>query len=156
MVAAGISLAVGLGVAGCGQVEKLSAKDSVSDALANFEKAKSATFTVSLDTTTADIAAISKAQGEEMSKSDQETAAKFLAGDIVFSVESADGKTFGDSAKQSANATGSSDLSALLGDPEKLNKLLKEQVRSPWRRGSRARRWSICVSWTGRSSPGPT
>jgi hypothetical protein len=124
---AGISLAVAIGVTGCGQVQKLSAKDSVSDALSNFESAKSATFTVSLDTTAADIAAISKAEGDAMSAADQKTAAKVLAGDVVFAVEAAEGKTFGDSAKNSANSAGSSDIAALLGDPEKLSKLLKEQ-----------------------------
>ena len=127
MVAAGISLAVAIGVAGCGQAQKLSAKDSVSDALSGFESAKSATFTVSLDTTAADVAAISKAQGEPMSASDQKTLAKVLAGDVVFAVEAANGKTFGDSAKASSKTAGSSDLSSLLGDPEKLSTLLKEQ-----------------------------
>ena len=127
MAAAGISLAVAIGVTGCGSVQKLNAKDSVTDALSSFEKAKSATFTVSLDTTAADVAAISKAQGEPMSKSDQKTFAKVLAGDVVFSVEAADGKTFGDSAKAGSDTAGSGDLQALLGDPAKLSKLLKEQ-----------------------------
>jgi hypothetical protein len=127
MAAAGISLAVAIGVTGCGQVQKLSAKDSVSDALSGFESAKSATFTVSLDTTAADVAAISKAQGEPMSAADQKTLAKVLAGDVVFAIEAPDGKTFGDSAKAGSGTAGSSDLSSLLGDPEKLSKLLKEQ-----------------------------
>jgi hypothetical protein len=127
MVAAGISLAVAVGVTGCGQVQKLSAKDSVTDAFSNFESAKSATFTVSLDTTVADVAAISKAQGDPMSKSDQEALAKVLAGDMVFAVQAPDGKTFGDSAKQGQSSVGSSDLANLLGDPAKLSELLKNQ-----------------------------
>lgn len=127
MAAAGISLAVAIGVTGCGSVQKLNAKDSVTDALSNFEGAKSATFTVSLDTTAADVAAISKAQGDPMSKSDQKTFAKVLAGDVVFSVEAANGKTFGDSAKAGSDTAGSGDLQALLGDPAKLSKLLKDQ-----------------------------
>jgi hypothetical protein len=126
MMLAGVSLAVAIGVTGCGEAQKLSAKDSVTDALSGFEKAKSATFTVSLDTTTADVAAISEAQGEPMSATDQLTFDKVLAGDVVFSVEAADGKTFGDSAKVDAGA-GSPDLMGLLGDPEKLSALLKEQ-----------------------------
>src|SRR5690242_15789946 len=44
MMAAGITMAVALGVTGCGEVQKLSAKDQVSDALSGFENAKSATF----------------------------------------------------------------------------------------------------------------
>ena len=127
MVAAGISLAVAIGVTGCGTVEKLSAKESVTDALSGFESAKSATFTVSLDSTAADVAAISKAQGDPMSKADQKTVAQVLAGDVVFAVEAPKGKTFGDSAKAGADTTGSSDLFSLLGDPAKLSTLLKEQ-----------------------------
>ena len=127
MAAAGISLAVAIGVTGCGSVQKLNAKDSVTDALSNFEGAKSATFTVSLDTTAADVAAISKAQGDPMSTSDQKTFAKVLAGDVVFSVEAPNGKTFGDSAKAGSDTAGSGDLQALLGDPAKLSKLLEEQ-----------------------------
>jgi hypothetical protein len=127
MVAAGIGLSVALGVTGCGQVQKLSAKDSVSEALSGFESAKSATFTVSLDTTAADVAAISKAQGDPMSKADQKAFAEVLAGDVVLAVEAPDGKTFGDTAKAGAGAAGSADLRSLLGDPEKLSKMLQEQ-----------------------------
>lgn len=125
MVAAGISLAVAVGITGCGQVQKLSAKDSVTEALSGFESAKSATFTVSLNSTAADVAAISEAQGDPMSKSEQKAVAQVLAGDVVFAVKAADGKTFGDAAK--TGTAGSADLQALLGDPEKLSKLLKEQ-----------------------------
>src|SRR5690349_3175151 len=126
MVAAGISLAVAVGVTGCGQVQKLSAKDSVTEAMSAFGSAKSATFTVSLDGTAADIAAISKAQGEPMSKSDKAVAAKVMAGDVVFAVEAADGKTFGDSAK-AGSGPGTPDLTSLLGDPAKLSEFLKNQ-----------------------------
>ncbi len=127
MMVAGISLAVAIGVTGCGQVQKLSAKDSVSDALSNFESAKSATFTVSLDTTTADVAAISTAQGDPMSKADQKTLDQVLTGDVVFAVEAPEGKTFGESAKESSSSAGSSDLLGVLGDPAKLSELLKKQ-----------------------------
>jgi hypothetical protein len=127
IAAAGISLAVAVGVTGCGQVQKLSARDSVTEALSGFESAKSATFTVSLDTTIADVAAIAKAQGEPMSKSDQKNFAKAIDGDVIFAIEAADGKTFGESAKESTDSAGSSDLGALLEDPAKLSKLLKEQ-----------------------------
>jgi hypothetical protein len=126
-VAAGISLAVAIGVTGCGAAQKLSAKDQVSDALAGFEKAKSGTFTVSLDTTTADVAAISKAQGEPMSKSDQATLTKVLAGDVVFTVEAPAGKTLGDASKAASGTAGSDDLTKLLGDPQKLSEMLKKQ-----------------------------
>jgi hypothetical protein len=127
MTAVGISLAVAVGVTGCGEVQKLSAKDSVSDALSGFESAKSATFTVSLDTSVADVAAISKAQGDPMSKADQRTLAKVLDGDVVFAVEAPNGKTFGESAKEGSGAAGSSDLASLLGDPAKLSELLQKQ-----------------------------
>jgi hypothetical protein len=127
MMAAGISLAVALGVAGCGQVQKLSAKDKVSDALSGFENAKSATFTVSLDSTVADLAAISKAQDDPMSASDQANLAKVLDGDVVLAVEAADGKTFGDAAGDASSVTGSQDLSSLLGDPQKFSEMLKKQ-----------------------------
>lgn len=127
MMAAGFGLSVAIGVSGCGQVQKLSAKESVTDALSGFESAKSATFTVSLDSTVADVAAIAEAEGDAMSKADQKTFGKVLDGDVVFAVEAADGKTFGDSAKEGSSLTGTSDLMDLLGDPEKLSKLLKEQ-----------------------------
>jgi hypothetical protein len=127
MVAAGISLAVAIGITGCGQVQKLSAKDQVSGALSGLEDAKSATFTVSLDTTVADVVAISKAEGDPMSAADQKILAKVLAGDVVFAVEAPDGKTFGDSAKAGSETAGSADLQSLLGDPAKLSELLKKQ-----------------------------
>lgn len=127
MFAAGIGLVVAVGVAGCGEAQKLSAKDSVTDAMSSFEDAKSATFTVSLESTSADIAAISKAQGEEMSATDTATFDKILAGDVVFAVAAADGKTFGESATTGADLTGSADATTLLKDPEKLGELLKKQ-----------------------------
>jgi len=130
MTAAGVGLAVAVGITGCGEVQKLSAKDKVSTALSGLEDAKSATFTVKLDTTAADLAAISKAQGDPMSASDQKTAAQVLAGDVVFSMEAADGKTFGDSAKAGASGAGAKDLQSLLGDPKALSELLKQQGKS--------------------------
>jgi hypothetical protein len=130
MAAAGISLAVAIGAAGCGEVQKLSAKDKVSNALASFESAKSGTFTVSLDTTAADVAAISQAQGEPMSKSDQATLTKVLAGDVVFSMQAPDGKTLGDASKAASGTAGSDDLTKLLGDPKKLGDMLKQQGSS--------------------------
>jgi hypothetical protein len=126
MVAAGISLAVALGVTGCGEVQKMSAKDQVSDALSGFENAKSATFTVSVDSTTADIAAISKAQNEPMSASDQANLAKVLDGDVVLAVQAPDGKTFGDAGAGASAVSGSQDLSSLLGDPQKFSEMLKQ------------------------------
>lgn len=130
MVAAGISLTVAVGIAGCGEVQKLSAKDKVSNALASFESAKSGTFTVSLDSTAADVAAISQAQGEPMSKSDQATLAKVLAGDVVFSVQAPDGKTIADAGKAASGTAGSDDLTKLFGDPKKLGEMLKQQGSS--------------------------
>jgi hypothetical protein len=126
-MAAGITMAVALGVTGCGEVQKLSAKEQVSDALSGFENAKSATFTVSIDSSVADIAAISKAQDDPMSASDQANLAKVLDGDVVMAVEAADGKTFGDAGADTSAITGSQDLSTLLGDPQKLSEMLKKQ-----------------------------
>ena len=84
VAAAGISLAVAIGVTGCGAAKQISAKQQVSDALSNFSDAKSAAFTVSLDTTVADIEAIAKAQGDPISASDQQAYAKAITGDVVF------------------------------------------------------------------------
>ena len=49
-----------------------------------------------------------------------------LDGDVVFAVEAADGKTFGESAKE-ARQCRFLDLGSLLEDPAKLSGLLKEQ-----------------------------
>lgn len=128
MMAAGAGLAVAVGVSGCGQVQQLSAKDTVSDALSNFQKAKSATFTVKLDATAADIAAIAKAQGDDMGADDTSVLSQVLAGDVVISAEAPDGKTFGDSSGSSFGA--GSDLQSLLSDPQKLGEALKQQGSS--------------------------
>jgi hypothetical protein len=127
MMAAGVGLAVAVGITGCGQVQKLSAKDTVSDALSGLENAKSATFTARLDTTAADFAAISKAQGDPLSASDQKILAKVLSGDVVIAMKAPDGKTFGDSAKSGASPTGADDLKSLLGDPKALSEALEKQ-----------------------------
>jgi hypothetical protein len=125
MVAAGISLAVAIGVAGCGTAKQLSAKQQVSKALSGFDDAGSAGFTLSLDTTVADVAAISSAQGDPMSASDQKTLGKVLAGDIVIDVQAPDGKTFAD--MQKAGTKAQPDLTSLLGDPAALGALLKKE-----------------------------
>jgi hypothetical protein len=124
VAAASIGLAVAVGVTGCGAAKQLSAKQQVSTALAGFNHASSAAFTVSLDTTAADLAAISKAQGEPMSASDRKAIAKVLDGDVVFDIQAPDGKTLGDSGKAS---TGTPDLTSMLNDPEALGAYLKKQ-----------------------------
>jgi hypothetical protein len=127
MVAAGIGLAVAIGVTGCGAAKQLSAKQQVSEALSSFDDASSAGFTVSLDTTVADVAAISSAQGDPMSASDRSTLAKVLAGDVVVDIQAPDGKTFADLAKADTGSKSQSDLTSLLGDPAALGALLKKQ-----------------------------
>jgi hypothetical protein len=128
MMAAGISLAVAIGVTGCGAAKQLSAKQSVTKALSSFNDAKSVAFTVSLDTSVADVAAISAAEGSPMTKSDQATLGKFIGSDVVVNIVAADGKTLGDSS--STGTTSSSDLTTLLGDPAALSALLKKEGSS--------------------------
>ena len=127
VAAAGISLAVAIGVTGCGAAKQISAKQQVSDALSNFNDAKSAAFTVSLDTTVADLEAISKAQGDPLSASDKKNFAQAIQGDIVFKMEAAGGKTFGEASKDAQSALPSSNLTTLLNDPAALDAALKKQ-----------------------------
>jgi hypothetical protein len=127
VAAAGISLAVAIGVTGCGAAKQISAKQQVSEALGNFSDAKSAAFTVSLDTTVADIEAIAKAQGDPISASDKKAYAKAITGDIVFKMEAPDGKTFGDAQKNAQSTLPSSNLTSLLNDPAALDAALKKQ-----------------------------
>src|SRR6187549_1722709 len=61
ITAVGIGLVAALGVAGCGAAEELSAKQRVSTALSGLNDATSAAFTVSVDTTAADLAALADA-----------------------------------------------------------------------------------------------
>jgi hypothetical protein len=130
--AASVSLAVVIGVTGCGAAKQLagkqSAKQDVTNALSSFGDAKSVAFTVSVDTSVADVAAISKAQGDPMSKSDQASLAKFIASDVVVNIVAPAGKTLGDAGK--TGSTQSSDLTTLLGDPAKLDALLKSEGSS--------------------------
>jgi hypothetical protein len=122
IAAGGIALAVAIGVTGCGQVQKLTAKQEVSKALSGFEDAKAASFTLSLDTTKADLQAISSAQGEKkMSADDEKALETVLAGDIAFTVEAPEGKTLGEASKTSQQG------SSLLDDPEAFAAALKDQ-----------------------------
>jgi hypothetical protein len=116
---------VAIGIAGCGTAKQLSAKQHVSQALSGFGDASSAGFTLSLDTTAADLEAISSAQGDPMSASDKSTVAKLLAGEIEVDVQEPDGKTFADMEKSSGKAQ--PDLTSLLNDPAALGALLKKQ-----------------------------
>ncbi len=129
-MAAGVSLAVALGVSGCGAAKQLSAKHSakenVTSALSSFNDAKSVAFTVKLDTSVADLVAIGKAEGDPIKASDQKALSKVLGGDVVVNLVAPDGKTLGDSTKASTGST-SSDLSSLLGDPDALAAALKKQ-----------------------------
>jgi hypothetical protein len=124
MSVAGFALAVAVGVSGCGAAKQLSAKDQVSKAFTGLNGASSATFTLSLDTTAADVAAISKAEGDPMSASDQKTLQQVINGDIVLAVNAPAGKTFGDETQSGA---GSQDFTSLLSDPTALSAALKKQ-----------------------------
>jgi hypothetical protein len=128
-VAAGVSLAVALGVSGCGAAKQLSAKHSakenVSSAFSGFNDAKSVAFTIKLDTSVADLVAIGKAEGDPIKASDQKALGKVLGGDVVVNLVAPDGKTLGDSTK--ASTSGTSDLTSLLGNPDALAAALKKQ-----------------------------
>lgn len=104
VAAGGLALTVALGVAGCGQVQKLSAKQSVEKAFAGLEDAKAAGFTVKLATTPADLQAISAAQGDKLSADDLKAVQTVLAGDMSFTVQAPAGKTLGQAGNQ-AQAT---------------------------------------------------
>jgi hypothetical protein len=127
MIAAGaIALTVSLGVAGCGAAQKLGAKQQVSKALSGFENAKAASFTLSLDTTKADLQAISAADGDKLSASDLKAVEKVLAGDIAFTVQAPAGKTLGQANQDSQRAT-TKDAGRLLQNPEAFAAALKAQ-----------------------------
>lgn len=131
MMAAGMGLAVAVGVAGCGEVQKqLTAKDQVTNALANFDTAKSATFTMKLAGTPADVEAIAKAEGEPLSASERKALAQVLAGDVVVSIAAPEGKTLGDLSKSATGTAAPQDLQSLLGDPQALGALLEQQGSS--------------------------
>ena len=119
VMAAGISLAAVVGVAGVAAAQQLStaksAKDNVTSALASFDDAKSVAYTVSLDTSVTDIAAISKAEGSPMSRSDQRNLSKIIGGHVVVNIVAPPGKTLGD-------------LTTVLGEPAQLRALLKDQA----------------------------
>jgi hypothetical protein len=124
MAVAGFGLAIAVGVTGCGAAKQLSAKDQVSKGFSSLNDASSATFTFSLDTTAADLAAISKAEGDPLTASDRKTLQQVINGDIVVAVDEPDGKTFGD---QATSSTSTQDLSTLLSDPAALSAALKKQ-----------------------------
>ena len=111
------------GVAGCGVVNELSAKQKVSKAMSSFEDADSASFTISLDTTASDVAAIAAAVGDPMSAEDQKILEKVVDGDIVYSLRAADGKKLSDSMDTSATMN---DTDAMLRDPQKFADTLKQ------------------------------
>ncbi len=120
---AAAAVTITAGVAGCGAVKQLSAKQQVSKALSSFEDADSASFTVRLDSTVKDIAAISKAENDPMSASDRKLLGEVLAGDVQYSIHAPDGKHLSDSATTSQQIP---DLNALLGDPQKFGTYLKQ------------------------------
>ena len=124
MAVAGFGLAIAVGVAGCGAAKQLSAKDQVSKGFSSLNDASSATFTLSLDTTAADVVAISLAQGAPVSASTRKTLQQVINGDIVLAIDEPDGKTFADAASSSS---GSQDFTSLLNDPTALSAALKTQ-----------------------------
>jgi len=127
VTAAGISLAVAIGVAGCGTAQQISAKDAVTNGLTSLGDAHNVALTVTLDTTVADVAAISKAQGDPMSASEQKTFALVLKGDIVYDVQAAGGKTFAQAAKAQKNVAQPKSVTDLFGDPAALSAALKRE-----------------------------
>jgi hypothetical protein len=115
VAAGGLALTVALGVAGCGQVQKMSAKQSVEQAFSGLGDAKAAGFTVKLDTTAADLQAISAAEGEKLKADDLKAVQNVLAGDIAFTVQAPAGKTLGESGKETqAKADDAQSLAAAL------------------------------------------
>jgi len=125
ITAVGIGLVAALGVAGCGAAEELSAKQRVSTALSGLNDATSAAFTVSVDTTAADLAALADAEGSPISASDQKAIEKNLDSKVVLAIQAPSGKTLGDYGQ--AGSAASPDLTSLLGDPDALGELLKKQ-----------------------------
>lgn len=124
MSAAGVAVAVAVGIAGCGEAQKLSAKDQVATALTNFDKSKSATFTLKLDTTAADLEAINKVlEGRAATVGEKKVYALLTSSDVVISTVAPAGKTFGEASK--AQPAQSQDYMSLLNDPAKLKAALK-------------------------------
>jgi hypothetical protein len=125
-LAAGISAVVAIGVTGCGEAKQLTAKQQVTKGLSAFDSANSAAFTISLDTTLADLEAISAAEGDPMKAADKREVANVLAGKVILDIQEPDGKTFGDAQKAGSGVAGQSDLLGLLDDPAALSAQLKK------------------------------
>lgn len=121
IAAAGVTV-IG-GIAGCGAVDQLSAKQKVSKAMSSLEDADSASFTFRLDTTTSDIAAIAKANNDSLSANDRKVLGQVIAGDIEYAVHAADGKKLSDSLNAFKQIP---DAEALLKDPQKFGAYLKQ------------------------------
>lgn len=122
LVAAGIALAVSAGVVGCGKAEQLSGKDTVSTALDAVGEAHTATFTLSLDSTVADLQRLDTAGGADPTPAAQ--LQQLLDGELSVTVSAPDGSTLAETSKAQQ---GSSDVVALLQDPAALEKYLKTQ-----------------------------
>ena len=122
LVAAGIALAVSAGVVGCGKAEQLSGKDTVSTALDAVGEARTATFTLSLDSTVADLQRLDTAGGADPTPAAQ--LQQLLDGELSVTVSAPDGSTLAETSKAQQ---GSSDVVALLQDPAALEKYLKTQ-----------------------------
>jgi hypothetical protein len=122
LVAGGVAVAVAAGVTGCGTAEKLSARDSVTEAVDAVGKARTASFTLSLDSTVADLRRL-----EEDGTTPDATLKQLLDGDVTVTVTAPDGSTLQELATRRAAQQESTDLATMLKDPAKLQAYLKAQ-----------------------------
>lgn len=119
LVAGGAALAVTAGVTGCGAAEKLSAKDSVTAAVDALGEARTAAFTLSLDSTVKDLRAL-----QPDDSTPDPTLKQLLDGDVTVTVSAPDGSTLAELAQRRQDPT---DLATMLKDPAKLQAYLNAQ-----------------------------
>jgi hypothetical protein len=119
----GTALAVVTGVAGCGAAEKLSAKDTVTDAITKIGESSSVSFTVTLDSTVADLKKLDETGS--VSPSDTKVMQQVLDGELTIASTAPDGKTLG--SLMTPKAASSGDLKTMLSDPDALKTYLQGQ-----------------------------
>ncbi len=97
----GITLTLAVAMSGCATTEKLSDKHEIGNALSGFDNATSAAFTVSLDSTPADLTALAAAEDRPMSTEAQKAIASNLDSHMDVSIQAPGGQTLEDYAKSS-------------------------------------------------------
>jgi hypothetical protein len=122
-MAGGIALAVTVAVTGCGAAKELSAKDSVTAAVEAVAAARTATFTISLDSTVADLQKLDAA-GSGGDRTAAKNLQQVLDGDLSVSVTVPEGSSLSELSKEQQ---GSGDVSTLLQDPAALKEYMSAQ-----------------------------